>query len=381
MSCRLTVLLTILVGIACARPATSTQRAAPIEARASIAPRPVRGGDQTHLVYELHITNLGRMPLTLRGISVSGPGATRDLASFSGDPLVGMIRRPGLAPDADDPDRIDGGMRAVVFMWVTLEDGVAVPDRLTHRISIANEDASVAVIEAPTVTVGPEAIAIGPPLRGGNWFAANGPDNVTGHRRAMIPLDGSPWIAQRFAIDWVQVLDNSTRVGDPEDNSNYHAWGQDVLAVADGVVASIHDGIPENVPGLNSRAVPITRETIGGNYIILDIGNGNYAFYAHLQPGSLRVGVGDLVRRGDVIGLVGNSGNSTEPHLHFHIGDHNAPLASEGLPYVFEEFYLQGRGRGRSLGGALEPLDPEQRRTGQLPMANELVRFTSRSSP
>jgi len=89
---------------------------------------------------------------------------------------------------------------------------------------------------------------------------------------------------------------------------------------------------------LTSRAVPITLETIGGNHVILDLGGGRFTFYAHMQPASLRVKVGEKVRRGQVLGLVGNSGNSTAPHLHFHLTDANSPLESEGLPYVFESF-------------------------------------------
>ena len=111
-------------------------------------------------------------------------------------------------------------------------------------------------------------------------------------------------------------------------------YGAEVLAVANGLVVATKDGIPENVPGITSRAVPITSETVGGNHIVLDLGGGRYAFYAHFQPGSLKVKVGDRVTRGQVIGLVGNSGNSTEPHLHFHISDGVSPLGSEGLPYV-----------------------------------------------
>ena len=95
----------------------------------------------------------------------------------------------------------------------------------------------------------------------------------------------------------------------------------------------VKDGIPENVPGINSRAVPITLEMpLAGNHVILDIGGGRFAFYAHLQPGSLRVKLGDKVRRGQVLGLVGNSGNSTEPHLHFHIENVQIrPWAPEGF--------------------------------------------------
>ena len=68
--------------------------------------------------------------------------------------------------------------------------------------------------------------------------------------------------------------------------------------------------------------------------MILDLGGGKFAFYAHIQPGTLRVKTGDRVTRGQVLGLVGNSGNSTEPHLHFHISDSPLPLESEGLPYA-----------------------------------------------
>ena len=132
------------------------------------------------------------------------------------------------------------------------------------------------------------------------------------------------------------------------------------------------DGIPENIPGPTSRAVAITLETVGGNHVIVDIGGGRYAFYAHLQPGSPRVKVGDRVRRGQVLGLVGNSGNSTEPHLHFHLSDGNSPLGSEGVPYGYETFELVGRcesfGSGCGRGAASV-------RRGEIPLANSLVRF------
>jgi len=168
-------------------------------------------------------------------------------------------------------------------------------------------------------------------------MAANGPSNTSGHRRAMIPIDGAYHIAQRFAIDWVRIgADGKTYTGDPLDNKNYHAYGTDVLAVADGTVVEVKDGIPQNIPGADSRAVPIDLETVGGNHIVLDLGGGRYAFYAHLQPGKLRVKMGDKVKRGQVIGLLGNSGNSTEPHLHFHLSEGVSPLGSEGLPYILE---------------------------------------------
>jgi len=120
-------------------------------------------------------------------------------------------------------------------------------------------------------------------------------------------------------------------------NTSFFAYGQELLAVADGVVTGTKDGIPENVPR-QTPVVPITLETVAGNYVILEVAEGEWALYAHLQPGSLRVKVGDRVTKGTPIALLGNSGNSTEPHLHFHICDRNATIACDGLPYVFDHF-------------------------------------------
>src|SRR5207247_7986238 len=138
---------------------------------------------------------------------------------------------------------------------------------------------------------------------------------------------------------------------------------------ADGIITSTKDGIPENVPGITSRAVPITPDTIAGNHVVLDIGDNRYALYAHMQPGSLRVKPGDRVRRGQVLGLVGNSGNATGPHLHFHISDANSPLGSEGLPYSFQSFEVQGKGWGWKAGSTSE------KREMEMPLELEVIRF------
>jgi murein DD-endopeptidase MepM/ murein hydrolase activator NlpD len=99
----------------------------------------------------------------------------------------------------------------------------------------------------------------------------------------------------------------------------------------------------ENVPDRIARAVKITPDTAAGNFVILDIGGGHFVMYAHLRPGTLRVKTGDTVKRGDVIGLLGNSGNSTGPHLHFQVSNTDSPLATEGLPFVFDSYEVQSR--------------------------------------
>lgn len=107
----------------------------------------------------------------------------------------------------------------------------------------------------------------------------------------------------------------------------------------------------------------------------LDLGNGRYAIYLHMQPGKIRVKVGDKVRRGEVLGLVGNSGNSDGPHLHFQICDANSPLGSEGLPFVFESFEKLGSGELNDSGASWKPNSKAEEHRMETPLENVVVRF------
>ena len=354
------------------------------EVRVPKAPTVMHGGGQTILPYELHITNFSNQPITLQKIEVfaaDAVGAGPTLASsavplltLSDSGLMRSLARPGMRVPPGERVHIAPGLRAVAYMWVPVS-GTA-PKGIRHRLT-ATADTGTAgplVLETPAVPVSNDLIVITSPLKGSGWLAANGPSAQSGHRRAMIPLSGSFYIAQRFAIDWVKLDPrNKTFTGDSLKNSSYYAYSNNALAVADGIVTEVKDGIPENVPGLNSRAVPITLETVGGNHVIIDIGGGHYAFYAHLQPRSIRVKLGDHVKRGQVLGLVGNSGNSTEPHLHFHITDASSPLGAEGIPYAFETLYVIGE--CKSLGDACTMAATPTVRRLSLPVENEIVRF------
>jgi hypothetical protein len=343
---------------------------APLDVVAPVPPTAFRADGKNHLVYEIHVTNFGRDECALKRLDVAS------LARYSRDALTSLVTRPG--PPPKDKLRIEGGLRAVIFVWVTLDPGTAIPSNLGHRLAINMGDSSDEfVLECAHIPVRQGAIAIGPPLRGGEWLAGNGPSNTSGHRRSLIPIGGVAHIAQRFAIDWLQLReDGNSYTGDRLDNKNYRCYGQEAFAVADAAVVAVRDGIPENVPGISSRAVPITLETVGGNRAILDLGGGRYGFYAHLQPGKIRVKLGDRVKRGQVIGLVGNSGNSTEPHLHFHVCDANSPLASEGLPYAFTSFEVQGQGLIENGHWAWKPSSAPAQHSNELPLQNQVVRFS-----
>ncbi|MEP7381344.1 MAG: M23 family metallopeptidase [Gemmatimonadota bacterium] len=346
------------------------QIASPLELRVPKPPTVATIDGQGVLVYELHITNFSPVAQNIRRIEVLDDATPAHvLLTLEDSALANAMQRPGVSPPpaAIDRARLAGGLRAVVYLWTPVS-ATAPPKRVSHRITDfegSGDSAVTYTVVGGAAVVATSVATIAPPFHGGPWLAANGPGPVSGHRRALIPVDGTPAIGQRFAIDYVKLdTAGKTYKGDKLVNANYYAYGVEALAVADGIVAERKDSIPENIPGATSRAVPITLATIGGNHLILDIGGGRFAFYAHLQPGSLRVKVGDTVRKGQVIGLVGNSGNSTEPHLHFHISDAPSPLGSEGLPYVMESFKLVGRCKAAFLGCVAVPAET---RRGEMP--------------
>ena|SRR5215472_5596385 len=341
-----------------------------------IVPTAFKADGKWHLVYELHLNNMDRWNYQLTKVeAISGDSTARSLVTYTGAGLDAVMRRPGQPPGATEKSKLPPGTMGVVYLWATVDIQEAVPatirQRLTVKVGTYPEEQTV---ETAAIAVGKGAVPISPPLRGEHWLAANGPSNTSGHRRSIVPIDGHAAIAQRFAIDWVKLRDDGkTFQGNEKDNKNYLAYGNEAYAVADGVVTETKDGIPENVPGIDSRAVPITLETVGGNHVILDIGAGRFAFYAHLQPGSLRVKLGDRVRRGQVVGLVGNSGNSTEPHLHFHIENGSSPLGAEGMPYSLASFEVVGRGEGWKPSDAKGPAEVHK---NEIPTENEVVNFS-----
>lgn len=366
--------------IACAGEIHAQAQIPPsIEFRVPKAPTAAAGDSGAFLAYELHITNLTPAPVTLRRVEVLGAGGRGfELLSLSDSALLRTLTRPGLNMLPSERANIAGGTRANVFLWVPVEHD-SPPRTVVHRLTLQRGDSAAFVLEGAAVPVEPTPVRISPPLSG-EWLAANGPSNASGHRRTAIALNGGVAIAQRFGIDFLQV-DSGGRTfrGDSTNNASYFAYGKEILAVGDGIVVATKDSIPENTPrGPVARAVPITLETVGGNHIVIDLGGGRYAFYAHVLPGSMRVRKGDRVRRGKVIGLVGNSGNSTEPHLHFHIVDGIAAgtstLGAEGLPYELASFDLVGR---CSIGAGGVRCERQRSTTVSrgMPLQNQLVRF------
>lgn len=142
--------------------------------------------------------------------------------------------------------------------------------------------------------------------------------------------------AQRFAIDVLVYRDGATHDGDPQGLENYHCWDRPILAPADAKVARSVDRLPDNVIGSTDANNP------AGNHVVLDFGNGEFGFLAHLRQGSVAVRAGDNVTAGQEIGRCGNSGNTSEPHLHFHLQTTPVLGDGEGLPAFFEDYVADG---------------------------------------
>jgi hypothetical protein len=348
------------------------------------APMPFNGSDgRTHLVYELWITNFSSGDAAVEQVDVLGDGrlqAILDAAAIAArlQPAGQREARPALS----------SGATSLLFVHLTLDEAVPVPTRLSHqvraRIAAAPPGLQEMTLRGGDVTIDRRApVVIGPPLRGARFVAADSCCDATRHTRAALPVDGDVHIAQRYAVDWEQ-LDDAGRiyVGPREQLTSYTIFGREALAGADARVVSARDDLPEQVPGKFPEAIPLAEAD--GNAVVLDLGGGRFALYAHLQPGSLRVRAGDRVRRGQAIGLVGNSGNSGAPHLHFHVMDGPSPLASNGLPYEIDAFDVTGHSPGTAAFDHAEesgdplpitPVSPPRRVKRALPLDQTLVEF------
>jgi hypothetical protein len=141
---------------------------------------------------------------------------------------------------------------------------------------------------------------------------------------------------QRFAYDLLIFRDGASHTGDGKRNEQYYVFGQAIVAPGDGTVAVAVDGFEDNPPGVMDREHP------PGNHVILDHGNGEFSLLAHLQKGSVRVKKGETVKAGAPLGLCGNSGNTSEPHLHYHLQTAGEFGQGDGLPAQFLHYLANG---------------------------------------
>jgi hypothetical protein len=368
----------VLAPVAGAAPRQEPDAFTPIVASVVAPPWPVKGSDgRFHVVYEVQLLNAIPVPWRVTGVTVrSASGRGRVLASWSGRRVRDVMR--SLA-GGGDTRRIGAGEGALLHLTFSARTRGRLPRSLVHELRLANPDpkngapARVVQIGARAKLVRRAPAVLGPPLQGDRWLAADGCCLARRHIRAFQPFGGGLFTSQRFAIDWERLdADGRLFVGDKRVLTNWEGYGENILAVADGTVVRAIDGLPNQVPGALPEGIsPLEAD---GNAVFLRLRDGRIVFFAHMIPGSVTVREGDRVVRGQLLGRVGNSGNSSAPHLHIHVVGRDAIFGANGLPFVFSSFDVTGRVASTEAFDKAEATgDPVQRgpvRTG--PRRNEL---------
>ena len=190
----------------------------------------------------------------------------------------------------------------------------------------------------------------------GRWLVQNSPA-----RR--VPSHGSDLFGERYAIDFVPVGEGRRTASRrdwrtvlaTEPPERFVGFGRPVLAPADGVVVAVRDGEPDHearrsqlalVPYALGQAARARAgvAAVAGNHVVIELAPGTYVALVHLKEGSVCVDVGDTVVTGEPIGACGNSGNSTQPHVHVQVMDAPDPLRARGVPIAFRDYRVWSRG-------------------------------------
>jgi len=359
----------------------------PVEVQILTPPTALFALGRWQMVYELHLSNLGTKPLDLLQVDALDPTGVV-LGSWKEASLAARILALGAPPKA--PGRPQNslevlkqapGSGSIAYIWITLPVGMERPVTIHHRLiygTLTRQDTLTTASRMTDVRLTP---TLEVPVSDGPWVAIRGPANSSGHRLSLVTIDGETAIPQRYAIDWAKLgPDGKLFHGDSTVATNWYGYGAPITAAAAGTVIWARIGVTEH-PALTlvSPAIIEAEEALG-NAIILDIGEGRYATYAHLKPGSVRVKVGDKVAPGQPIAELGNTGNSLAPHLHFHVSNSPKPLGGEGMPYTLPSFELVGRVASSAsllngLAWTADAAQPARMVDREMPLENMVVRF------
>ena len=333
---------------------------------------------RNHVEYDLLVVNAFGEPVTLTDVVVRDPEGNR-LLTVTGRSLTAATQ--SLYTHVASPV-VAASAAVIVEVDLPLASGVPVPARVSNRIDYKLPAAPDAVIVDDTTVQGPtvdvdrtHAVRIESPLAGKGWLATSACCSPNVHRDLRISAGGLRLTtSETFAVDWALVRGDRIYDGTGSANEQFYGFGAPVLAVADGTVVAVQDGIAESAPFTTSA--PETKEGFGGNSIMLKIDDGVYAFYGHLQTGSLTVHVGERVKAGQVLGKLGNTGPSQGPHLHFGLLDSPDAFTGTSLPFVITKATLTGTVDFASSTGDTLVISPESRAlTNVYPLYGAIMDF------
>jgi hypothetical protein len=314
-----------------------------------------------HIEYDLLVTSVFSGPVTLKFVDVTDENG-KTLMRLDGDRLVEATQT---LLDQKPVKSIPASSAVAVEIDLTLPGKTTVPARLSHRIAYdfsMTDPLATAIgkkqVDGPVVSVNQTPpIVIASPLAGTGWLALNGCCSPNVHRNTRVGASDRIATSETFAIDWMRVDEGKECKNDCTRNDDYSCFGVPVRSVSDGEVIGVRNDMPDESPSLKQSANIKTPFDYAGNFVYVRIRPDLYAFYAHLQPGSVTVKPGDKVKTGTVLGKLGNSGNTTAPHLHFGFLDRPDALVSNSLPFVIDKLTITGTLKaGEGLGHpSIEP--------------------------
>jgi catechol 2,3-dioxygenase-like lactoylglutathione lyase family enzyme len=359
---------------------------------------PVKGSDGLfHVAFAAQFTNAWSLTTTIQSVEVVDPSrnnkltGTNRVISLKDEDVTGQLKILSLPSTLDKTNyssKLMGGQSGVMFFDVTFRDSSDVPCTIAlrvHSIHPENRNLPESTVTSPPWKVSTQpAIVLARPFKGDGWVNANGCCLEIGpHRFVTNAMNGTLDPSEQFAIDWIKI-DRQGKAfrGDGKKSEQWLCYGVELLAVAPGTVVEVMRDLPDEPPGIAPTNLTIPQ--IAGNHVILDLGSGRYAMYAHLAPHSATVHVGDRVKAGDKLGLLGNSGNTTGPHLHFQISDRPSTLDTTSLPFVFESMTLESRTpldlddiENYSIKGTALPTDTKfaKKLTRAMPLSRDVIDF------
>jgi Peptidase family M23 len=318
---------------------------------------PVKGSDGlTHVAFAMQFTNVWNLPATIQSAEVVDPSQNNKptggnhVISIKDEDVTGLVKLTTSPPSMDKASyssKMAGGETGVMFFDLTYANSNDVPCSISLRLHVLqpeNKHLPESTVVGPPMKLSPRAaIVLARPFKGDGWVDGNGCCLEIGpHRFVTNPMNGTLDPSEQFAIDWIKINSHGKAFrGDGKKPEQWLCYGTELLAVAAGTVVEVMRDLPDEPPG--KAPSNLTVPQIAGNHVLLDLGNGQYAMYAHMAPQSVTVHVGDRVKAGDKLGLLGNSGNTTGPHLHFQISDRPSILDTTSLPFVFDNMVLQNR--------------------------------------
>lgn len=370
----------VLVFVPGTMPAAAKTTTA-LHVESSNPPYAVFGSDgRLHVEYDLVLTNAFVGPATLDAVAVRADG--KPALTLTGDALTAATHTL-LTSDAT----VTIAPASTAFTQVDLVlPGRTAPKRITNRVAYTiPADAPSRSVIGSTVSASPvlrtdprPPTVISAPLSGAGWVNVNGccNDPTSPHRETLLASDGDWVTPELFAIDWIREVDGRFYSGDGTQNTDWVGFGEPIHAVAGGTVVLTRDGLPD-IPPMTKNPGLRTPEDYAGNNVIVAIGHGRYAVFDHLVRGSVRVRRGQRVRAGQVVGKLGNSGNTDGPHLHFGIEARPDSLA-QGLPFEIDDFVLEHTVSAASP-GQVTLIGTPKRLHRALPLIRSVATFTPAS--